>query len=430
MYKRILLKTPNSSSCSKANAALALSTTHQQEPATNYSCPLHHQSNTGISQVNEGASTSINHEHFDCTENSLVKEHVFEIELDAKNPDEISSSPNTSASINPEHHDCTENWLQSVNKHVFEIQLDAENPNEISSSPNVPTADLPEIPFPIETCNTESEHINKLQSLVAQEFAQNSDSDIENEEVPPDYFRIEDGEHPTQFRRCPSTFELNYFDNNLITSPIIQYPRDQILQSHEDVGWKVSFPDEMPLQGPFIVNASLKVEMTTKNLEDFFFLNLDDCMFKTIADQANAYARNRISSIMYGRDLIQQLDDPINKKHNHLHSWKDINAADIKLFMAHVIVMSLGQKSAVHGYWLKKTLSHTLFFGKYLSCNKFQTILWHLHFNDVSSNTAPALQGHDPLACLRNIISMAQYNFKHVSIPSADVAIDDSTCTF
>ena len=126
-----------------------------------------------------------------------------------------------------------------------------------------------------------------------------------------------------------------------MTSPIVQYPRDQILQSDEDMGWKVSVPDEMPLQGPFIVNTSLKVKMTTKNLEDFFFLNFDDCMFETIADQTNAYARNRISSITHGRDLIQQLDDPTKKKHNCLHSWKDINAADIKLFMTHVIVMSL-----------------------------------------------------------------------------------------
>ena len=70
-------------------------------------------------------------------------------------------------------------------------------------------------------------------------------------------------------------------------------------------------------------------------------MNFDDCMFETIADQTNAYARNKISSITCGRDLIQQLNDPTNKKHNHIHSWKDLNAADIKLFMAHVIVMSL-----------------------------------------------------------------------------------------
>ena len=57
---------------------------------------------------------------------------------------------------------------------------------------------------------------------------------------------------------------------------------------------------------------------------------------------------------MQGRDLIQQLDDPTNKKHNHLHSGKDLNAADIKLFMAHVIVMSslqymgIGQRIHCH----------------------------------------------------------------------------------
>ena len=153
-------------------------------------------------------------------------------------------------------------------------------------------------------------------------------------------------------------------------------------------------------------------------------------MFETIADQTNAYARNRISSITWGRDLIQQLDDPTNKKHNHLHSWEDLNGADIKLFMVHVIVMSLVRKSAVHGYWSKNTLSHMPFFGKYLSRNKFQTILWHLHLNDVSSNPAPGLPGHGPLECLRNIIAMAEYNFTHVYIPFVDVTIDESTCTF
>ena len=105
-------------------------------------------------------------------------------------------------------------------------------------------------------------------------------------------------------------------------------------------------------------------------------------------------------------------------------------AADIKLFMAHVIVMSLVQKSAVHGYWSKKTLSHMPFFGKHLSHNKFQTTLWHLHFNELSSNPAPGLPGHDSLAHLRNIISMAQYNFKSVYILSADVEIDKSKCAF
>ena len=116
------------------------------------------------------------------------------------------------------------------------------------------------------------------------------------------------------------------------------------------MGLKVSSPDDIPLQGLFTVNPSLKVEMTTKNPKGFFFFNFDDHMFETIADH------------MHDRDPIQQLDYPTNKKHNHLHSWKDVNAADIKLFMAHVIVTSLVCKSALHGYWSKNALSHMPFF--------------------------------------------------------------------
>ena len=68
-----------------------------------------------------------------------------------------------------------------------------------------------------------------------------------------------------------------------------------------------------------------------------------------------------------------------------------------------------------------------LSFRKYSTRNKLQTILWNLHFNDVSSNPAAGLPGHDPLG---NIIAMPQYSFKHVCIPSADVTIDESPCAF
>ena len=306
------LKTHRSSTCSKSNSAVLAPTL--QEPASNYT----HQSNLS---------------------------HWTVVQLQVSTLNMIS---------------ILENDLKSVNKHVFEIQLDNENQDEIPSSPNVPDADLPEIP--IETSNTQSSDINELQNFVAQEFPQLSGSDNENDEILPDYFQIEENQQPPQFRNS-TTFAPNYFDNNLVRYPIVQYQRDKILASDEDMGWKVSSPDDIPLQGPFTINPGLKVEMTTKNLEDFFFLNFDDHMFETIADQTNVYARNRISSIMHRRDLIQQLDDPTNKKHNSLHSWKDLNAADIKLVMAHVIAMSFVHKSAVHGYWSKNTLSHMPFLG-------------------------------------------------------------------
>ena len=140
----------------------------------------------------------------------------------------------------------------------------------------------------------------------------------------------------------------------------------------------------MLLQGPFTARQGLNIDMATKKPEDFFNLLFDDCMFETIADETNKYAKNRIAYITNGP--TEQMNDPSNRRYNRLYKWKNVNALDIKLFMAHVIVMSLVWKYAVHSHWSRATLSHTPFFGKYLSHNKFQTILWHLHFNDISHN--------------------------------------------
>ena len=136
------LKMHSSSSCSKSDIAVLAHST-AQEPATNYTHSLHHQSN--LSQLHSPATASFNTEH--------------------------------------DHDHPVENHLQAVNEHVFEIQLDIEYPDEntdeIPSSPNVPDAHLPN-----EMSNTESQDINELQNLVAQEFPQLSDSDNENEQIP------------------------------------------------------------------------------------------------------------------------------------------------------------------------------------------------------------------------------------------------------
>ena len=112
-----------------------------------------------------------------------------------------------------------------------------------------------------------------------------------------------------------------------------------------------------------------------------------------------------------------------------MYNWKDITASDIQLFMGHVI-MSILKKSALHSYWNKSTLSSTPFLWKYMSCNKFQSILWHLHVNNTSNNPPPGCEGHDPLARLRNGFQMAQNNFKAAYCPGSDVVVDESMCGF
>ena len=223
---------------------------------------------------------------------------------------------------------------------------------------------------------------------------------------------------------------MNYFDCKIVSTSIHNYNNGKILQCNEERGWKRPFPDDMPYQGPFMAKRGLNIEMETKNSEDFFNLMFDTHMFETIADETNQYARSQIRNFTQGRDPIQQMVHPHNKKYNYLYQWKDVNSSDIKIFMAHIIFMSLDKKSPVHSYWSRNSLSHMPFFGKYLTRNKFQNILSHLHLNNITDNPPPGCPGHDTLAQLRNIITMVQNNFKRVYIPGIDVAVNESTCTF
>ena len=82
---------------------------------------------------------------------------------------------------------------------------------------------------------------------------------------------------------------MNYFDREIVSTPIHNYNNDKILQCNEERGWKRPFPDDMPYQGPFVAKQGLNIEMKTKKPEDFFNLMFDTRMFETIADETNQY---------------------------------------------------------------------------------------------------------------------------------------------
>ena len=101
---------------------------------------------------------------------------------------------------------------------------------------------------------------------------------------------------------------------------------------------------------------------------------------------------------MQGRDHFQQIDHHSHRQQARLRTWRDINASDIKIFIAHLLVMSSVHKTALHNYWSTTTLSHTPFFGHYIGRNKFQDILWNLHVCDTTNNPTPGSPNHDLLA--------------------------------
>ena len=133
---------------------------------------------------------------------------------------------------------------------------------------------------------------------------------------------------------------------------------------------------------------------------------------------------------MGGRDQIQQIEHYSHKRHTRRGTWRDINEADIKIFITHILIMSSVRKSALYNNWSTKTLSRTSFSGRYLSRNKFQDILWNLHVADTNNNPPPGMLNDDPLAKIHLPVTMCQNNFRLRHTPSEFLAVDESTLAF
>ena len=149
-----------------------------------------------------------------------------------------------------------------------------------------------------------------------------------------------------------------------------------------------------------------------------------------MAEETNNYAHQQITRIMGGRDQIQQIKHYSHKRHARLGTWRDVNESDIKIFIAHILIMSSVRKPALCNYWSTQTLSRTPFFGTYLSRNKFQDILWNLHVADTTNNSPLGMSNHDPLAKVRPLVTMCQNNFRFRYTPSEFLAMDESTLAF
>ena len=188
--------------------------------------------------------------------------------------------------------------------------------------------------------------------------------------------------------------------------PTIQFQTMQIvncegyteLQEDLDNGLQRITHDVPPNNPQFMDTPGLNFETNLLETEVFFNQLFDSRMFTIMAEETNNYAGQQIMRIMDGRDQIQQIEHYSHKRHARLGTWRDVNESDIKIFIAHVLIMSSVRKSALHNYWSTKTLSRTPFFRMYLSRNKFQDILWNLHAADTTNNPPLGMPNHDPLA--------------------------------
>ena len=127
--------------------------------------------------------------------------------------------------------------------------------------------------------------------------------------------------------------------------------------------------------------------------------------------------------------LFSHAGSPL-KAHSQLRRWSDLNASDIKIFVAHLIVMGLVKKPNMAKYWSTNSLTRTPFFGKILSRNAFQNILVNLHISDNNTDYPHDNPNHDPLHKVRSFIQMCKRTFQLVYRPGYGLSYDEACCPF
>ena len=275
-----------------------------------------------------------------------------------------------------------ENQVQIIHTPVHEISENVQVPVPLENNTNDTTSIQNGITLPTNTLQPSDSHNQQIQlTHPPNSFQHTLSSDVEDTN---NYYEVQT--------------ELPNTHSNVQFTPIVNYPRDEILDCDVEQGWEKIQPDIIPDHCPFTGTQGINMSTDSHLPEDFFTDIFDDRMFTIMAEETNKYARKKMHEIMQGRDHFQQIDHHSHRQHAHLRTWRDINASDIKIFIAHLLVMSSVHKTALHNYWSTTTLFRTPFFGQYIGRNKFQDILWNLHVCDTTNNPTPGSPNHDPLA--------------------------------
>ena len=118
---------------------------------------------------------------------------------------------------------------------------------------------------------------------------------------------------------------------------------------------------------------TLLCENPDKKLEVYFQALFDEHMWTIISDATNVYTLSKCTTP--DGNMFLDPTHPQYKKHRRLNTWTDVTPSEIKMFMVHILLMGLVQKSELEKYWQMNSTTKIPFFGKYMSRNKVSSIV-------------------------------------------------------
>ena len=299
------------------------------------------------------------------------------------------------------------------------------NSEQVSVDPSTVFLDLQTLEFQTNHSSSNSD-VSDQETIIYDEFMDNNDSEngdsSDNDNSGDDFYEIDTDSDNEELPSYPITnMPITIFVNDL--PELLHYHQDDELSD-----WNYEQIDSGPSWSPFRGNSRTNIEDLHGKPEVFFNGLFDDRMWTVLADSTNMYARSKCNT--NGGNRCLDPTHPDYKKHCRLNSWSDASVGDIKMFMAHILIMGLVKKPDVEKYWNTKTKAKVPFFGQYMSRNRFQALLWNFHVNDDSDNPPPNTPGHDPLSKLRPFVDMVERNFIYAYQPAKALSFDEACCPF
>ena len=236
--------------------------------------------------------------------------------------------------------------------------------------------------------------------------ARASDSDLDVE----DYHIVEDGNESASSEYVPC----------------VNYPNDKVYPEDEKNGWVRLDQDTGP---PNIY----RFEGSCWN-----YMNLNNYTPDAVFDEflrvkcGQYWVKILINMFMQNSDKLELLSEGVDQNHcAWLNNWEDTSPDEMKVFVAHLIVMGILKKNSLEQYWSRDSILNTPFFSHYMSRYHFQNILWNLHVSDPDeTNPQKGELNHDLLFLVRPMVDMMQWNFHTKYRPGKELSLDESTCHF
>ena len=162
----------------------------------------------------------------------------------------------------------------------------------------------------------------------------------------------------------------------------------------------------IPIISQFASQAGLqdKILLVERTPLDYFQLFFDETIMQHIVDETNRY---------YSQN-------PLGER-QHMSNWQNVTSIEMYTFLAITMLIGLIDKSRIRDYWNTDPLLSTPIFGQYFTRNRYQDILYYIHFANNEN-----ISNNDRLEKIKPIICDFKRKFANCVSPTQNLCIDES----